>query len=124
VSQILVAVLVGLLVGGLILFSGNHFSDRQARHALQIENLRFVRDRVTATPNMPFPFAHFDLEGQDLSLLPLARAEFSSANLSGAQLSRSDLTHADLRNANLRGANLSGAGDIRSRWLSAGSPRD
>lgn len=110
VSQVLVAVLVGLLVGGLILFSGNHFSDLQARHALQLENLRFVRDRVAATaPNQPFQFAHFDLEGQDLNRLPLAHANFREANLSRARLAGADLTGADLAFANLRDADLDGA---------------
>jgi uncharacterized protein YjbI with pentapeptide repeats len=110
VSQIFVAVLVGLLVGGLILFSGNHFSDLQARHALQLENLRFVRDRVAATTaNGRFPFAHLDLEGQDLTQLPLAHADFRDANLSDANLSGADLTGADLSFANLRDAWLPGA---------------
>ena len=110
VSQILVAVVVGLLVGGLILFSGNHFSDLQTRRALQLENLRFVRDRVAATtPNQQFQFAHFDLEGQDLNLLPLAHANFREANLSRARLAGADLTGADLAFANLRGADLDGA---------------
>ena len=120
VSQILVAVLVGLLVGGVILFSGNHFNDIQARQARQfndiqarqarqLENLRFVRDRAATNPNQPFPFAHFDLEGQDLRLLQLPRASFNYANLSGADLAGSDLTDADLMGANLSGANLSAA---------------
>jgi hypothetical protein len=106
VSQILVAVLVGLLVGGLILFSGDHFNDLQARRTLQLENLRFVRDRAATNPNQPFPFSDLDLEGQDLQLLKLPHAKFNDANLSGANLDSADLTGADLSHANLRGASL------------------
>jgi uncharacterized protein YjbI with pentapeptide repeats len=133
VSQILVAVLVGLLVGGLILFSGNYFSDRQARQARQLENLRFLRDRVATNPNQPFPFAHLDFEGQDLVFLKLPRASFNDANLSGAHLLGSDLTGADLTGANLRGANLSGAklgganlcgADLTGAFVSDASLRD
>jgi uncharacterized protein YjbI with pentapeptide repeats len=109
VSQIFVAVLVGLLVGGVTLFSGKYFSDIQARQSRQLENLRFVRDRAAKIPNQRSPFAHLDLEGQDLSGLQLSRASFNYANLNGADLGGSDLTDADLMGAKLRGASLSGA---------------
>jgi uncharacterized protein YjbI with pentapeptide repeats len=109
VSQVLVAGLVGLLVGSVIFLSGNHVSDIQARQARQLENLRFVRDRAATNPKQPFPFAHLDLGGQDLYLAQLPRANFVLANLSGADLAGADLTHADFMGANMRGANLSGA---------------
>jgi hypothetical protein len=117
VSQILVAGLVGVVVGGLILVSGNRFNDLQARHALQLENLRFVRDRAATNPNKPFPFGRLDLEGQDLSFLPLARADFNNAKLDRAQLLGSVLTHADFGYASLRSADVSGARlDGASLW--------
>jgi uncharacterized protein YjbI with pentapeptide repeats len=107
VSQILVAVLVGLLVGGVILFSGNHFNDLQARHAEQLENLRFVRERA-ASGKGPFPFAEFDLQGQNMSGLTLPGADFKRANLSGAALAASTLSGALFAGANLSRADLFG----------------
>ena len=117
VSQILVAGLVGLVVGGLILVGGSRFSDLQARHALQLENLRFVRDRVAATtPNGQFPFADLDLEDQDLGSLQLAHADFRDANLQGADLIGANLKGANLEDANLRYAVLLGA-DLDGAYL-------
>jgi uncharacterized protein YjbI with pentapeptide repeats len=107
VSQILVAVLVGFLVGGVILFSGKHFNDLQARHAEQLENLRFVRERA-ASGKGPFPFAEFNLQGQNMSGLTLPGADFKRANLSGAALAASTLSGALFAGANLSRADLFG----------------
>jgi uncharacterized protein YjbI with pentapeptide repeats len=105
VSQIVVALLIGLLVGGVILFSGNHFSDLQARHQEQLENLRFVRDRAEKTGERS-PFAELNLQGQNLSDLVLPKANFSKSFLSGANLEETNLVGADLEGANLKGAHL------------------
>lgn len=127
VSQILVAVLVGLVVGGALLLSGKQLDDRvraredeiaarQALHAEQIENLRFVRDRALKSGD-PLPFASLHLEGQDLHSLALPGANFTGAHLDGALLVGANLTGANLMDAYLSRANLVGA-DLVGAYLS------
>jgi uncharacterized protein YjbI with pentapeptide repeats len=98
VSQII----VGGLISAAILITGTFINaasakrdeqhaDDQARHAVQLENLRFVRDRAL-TGKPPYPFASFDLRDQDLSRLQLPGADFRGANLSGADLSGADVS--------------------------------
>ena len=131
VSQILVA----LLVGGAILYSGKHIDDlratrervaaehqhdldrdiaaSQARHAERLENLRFVRQLSTQT-GIPRPFSELDLQDQNL-----ARLDLTGAHLDGAKLQHANLNLADLRStptqatnlvdATLTGATLTGA---------------
>jgi uncharacterized protein YjbI with pentapeptide repeats len=108
VSQILVATLVSLIVGGSILFAGNRFTEHQARHAERLENLRFVRDRALNNQGVggPFAFSGFDLQDQSMDGLKLPQADFVLAKLRGAKLQATDLTGADFWRADLRDAAL------------------
>jgi uncharacterized protein YjbI with pentapeptide repeats len=131
----IVGLLVASLVGGATVLSGKyfsdiqarqaqHFSDIQARQTLQLENLRFVRDRAAAAkPDEPFPFAGLDLEGQDLRELTLPHANFENANLTRAYLVGADLSGADLVHVSLRGAWLD-PGDLEAADLCAADLTD
>lgn len=79
------------------------------RHDLQLENLRFVRDRAFGQPDGVRRFAEFDLAGQNMVGLPLAGSDFAVADLAGANLSESDLSRANFARADLRGTNLARA---------------
>jgi uncharacterized protein YjbI with pentapeptide repeats len=74
---------------------GQTVQQAQARHAEQLEDLRFVRDR-SSLQYVSRPFSHFDLEGQDVSTLQLQAADFYDANLASADLSDTDLSIVDL----------------------------
>jgi Pentapeptide repeats (8 copies) len=136
IPQVVVALLVGLAVLGAqkVIDDGRADRDRdiaanQARHAEQLENLRFVRQLSTQT-GVPRPFTGFDLQGQNLSQLDLTGAQLIDANLQGANLIGSDLTPPPLgsplysrfgNGTNLSGANLTGANlttaNLRGVWL-------
>lgn len=79
------------------------------RHSLQMENLRFVRDRSLDTPEGGRRFAELDLAGQNLVGLTLTGSDFAVADLSGAKLSESDASRANFARANLRGTDLARA---------------
>ena len=133
VSQILVA----LLVGGAILISGKLIDDararreneaaqkqhdldreiaaKQARHAEQIENLRFVRERA-ASGDQVLPFAVLDLQGQDLSALPLNGADFRRANLDELNFLFTEIAYANFEGAHLKDAVFTGV-DLRNVTL-------
>jgi uncharacterized protein YjbI with pentapeptide repeats len=124
IPQIVVALLVGLAVLGAQKVLDDSRADRdrdiaanQARHAEQLENLRFVRQLSTQT-GIARPFSGFDLRGQNLSQLDLTGAQLIDANLQGANLIGSDLTPPPLysplysrfgNGTNLSGANMTGA---------------
>lgn len=117
-------VLMALIIGGLLaagsVVGQKSVDDRRSereirlaldanRHSLQLENLRFVRDRSWDTPDGARRFAELDLTGQNLVGLPLAGSDFAVADLAGANLSESDLSRANFARANLRGADLARA---------------
>lgn len=80
-----------------------------SRHSLQLENLRFVRDRSLDTPEGGRRFAELDLAGQNLVGLTLTGSDFAVADLAGANLSESDASGANFARANLHGADLARA---------------
>lgn len=86
------------------------------RHNLQVENLRFVRDRSLETREETRRFAQLDLAGQNLVGLPLAGSDFAVANLSDANLAESDLSRANLARTNLHDAILARA-DLRNAYF-------
>lgn len=126
VRDVLVAFLVGVTItGGSVAWQSRLDDNRaardraiaaqQARHAEQIENLRYVRDHSSDDPLQARLFAGFDLAGQNLSGLQLRGANFRGANLEGASLILINLNRGEWRpatgevypvNSDLRGANL------------------
>jgi uncharacterized protein YjbI with pentapeptide repeats len=117
-------VVMALIIGGLLVAGtvtgqklvDDRRSDREAqsalsanRHDLQLENLRFVRDRAFSQPEGARRFAEFDLAGQNMVGPPLAGSDFAVANLAGANLSESDLSRANFARADLRGTDFAGA---------------
>lgn len=102
VRDVLIALLIGaiLLVGQAVLDDAR--SDRERLAAVsrdqfqtRIENLRFVRDRSSATL-VERPFQHMDLTLQNMSGLTLTEANFT-----GSELEVADFNDADLRGVNL-----------------------
>ena len=118
--DVVMALIVGgLLVGGTVI-GQKLVDDRRAerevqaalsanRHDLQLENLRFVRDRAFGQPEAARRFAEFDLAGQNLVGLPLAGSDFAVADLTGANLSESDVSRSNFARADLRGTDLARA---------------
>jgi len=80
----------------------------QARHAEQLENLRFVR-QLSTQPDTPRPFAGLDLQGQNLAGLDLRGACLNFANLQDVQLLWSDLSSTPAHYTQIIGGRLSGA---------------
>lgn len=124
-------VVLALIIGGLLAagsIAGQKMvddarSDREFnaalaanRHDLQLENLRFVRERSWDTPDDARRFAEFDLAGQNLVELRLAGSDFARANLKEANLSGSDLSRSNLARATLQGTNLTRA-VLRTAYL-------
>jgi uncharacterized protein YjbI with pentapeptide repeats len=126
VQNIFAALLVGGIVAVVSIKWQERISDASATQATRLENLRFVRQLSSENnATRPFPFAHLDLEGQDLTSLDLKAADLREANLQDAHLDFADLGPvpltqvtevpeptvqvADLGGANLTGANLTGA---------------
>ncbi|WP_059017200.1 pentapeptide repeat-containing protein [Mycobacterium sp. M26] len=124
-------VVIALIIGGLLAAASivgqkmvdDARSEREVnaalaanRHDLQLENLRFVRDRSWDTPDDARRFAEFDLAGQNLVELRLAGSDFARADLTEANLSGSDLSKANLARATLQGTNLTRA-DLREAYL-------
>ena len=118
--DVVMALIIGaLLVAGTVTgqkLVDDRRSDREVqaalsanRHDLQLENLRFVRDRAFGQPEGSRRFAAFDLAGQNMVGLPLAGSDFAVANLAGANLSESDLSRANFAAADLRGTDLARA---------------
>ncbi|MEI6254425.1 MAG: pentapeptide repeat-containing protein [Mycobacteriaceae bacterium] len=114
-------VLTALIIGSLVALGSivgqklvdDRRSDREVnatlaaqRHGLQLENLRFVRDRSWDTPDGERRFAALDLSGQNLVGLPLTGSDFAVADLAGANLSQSDLSRSNFARATLRRADL------------------
>ena len=116
---VMALIIGGLLVGGTVIgqkLVDDRRSDREVqaamsanRHDLQLENLRFVRDRAFGQPEGARRFAEFDLAGQNMVGLPLAGSDFAIADLAGANLSESDLSRANFARADLHGADLARA---------------
>jgi uncharacterized protein YjbI with pentapeptide repeats len=117
-------VVMALIIGGLLVAGtvtgqklvDDRRSDREEqsalsanRHDLQLENLRFVRDRAFGQPEGSRRFAEFDLAGQNMVGLPLAGSDFAVANLAGANMSESDLSRANFARADLRGTDFARA---------------
>lgn len=117
-------VLLALIIGGLLaagtVIGQKIVDDRRSeremhaalaanRHDLQMENLRFVRERAQEPPDEARRFAEFDLEGQNLVGLRLTGADFARANLTGANLSDSNLSRSNFARATLRDAKLTRA---------------
>lgn len=114
-------VLLALIIGGLLaagtVLGQKMVDDRRAerelhaalaanRHDLQMENLRFIRERSWDTPDDARRFADFDVAGQNLVGLRLPGSDFARADLTGANLSESDLSRSNFARANLHDANL------------------
>jgi uncharacterized protein YjbI with pentapeptide repeats len=89
------------------------------RHDVQLENLRFVRERAFGQPEGTRRFAEFDLAGQNMLGLPLAGSDFAVADLAKANLSESDLSRANFAQADLRGADLARA-TLRGAYFGPG----
>ncbi len=113
---VLALIIGGLLAAGTVL-GQKMVDDRRAerelhaalaanRHDLQMENLRFVRERSWDTPDDSRRFAGFDLADQNLVGLRLTGSDFARADLTGANLSGSDLTRSNFARATLHDANL------------------
>lgn len=79
-------IVVGLVSGGILVGYQLVEEDRRQQEAIRLENLRYVRDKSSEDPELGRFFESFDLEGQSLSGLRLAKAEFGDANLSGATM--------------------------------------
>jgi uncharacterized protein YjbI with pentapeptide repeats len=119
----------GLLAGGTVIgqkLVDDRRSEREVesalaanRHDIQLENLRFVRDRAFGQPEGTRRFAEFDLAGQNMLGLPLAGSDFAVADLAGANLSESDLSRANFAQADLRGADLARA-TLRGAYFGPG----
>lgn len=140
-QQVFVAILVGLIVGGFLAAvnayyeqirsdrdheiadqqrrSDREIADQQRRAAIQLENLRYVRQQ-SSIDFAPRRFAELNLERADLAELELRGADFYQANLRSANLSDADLGMAPtgqgnlyqistIVKADLTGANLGGA---------------
>lgn len=116
-QDVISALIIGGLVAGATVLGQKAVDDRRAerelaaamaanRHALQLENLRFVRDLSLNSSDDARRFAEFDLAGQNLVGLRLAGADFARADLSGANLATSDLNRSNLARADLHEANL------------------
>lgn len=116
---VLALIIGGLLAAGTVL-GQKLVDDRRAerelhaalsanRHDLQMENLRFIRERSWDTPDDARRFADFDVAGQNLVGLRLTGSDFARADLSGANLSESDLSRSNFARANLHDANLTRA---------------
>lgn len=117
-------VVMALIIGGLLVAGtvtgqklvDDRRSEREVtsamaanRHDVQLENLRFVRERAYGQPEGSRRFAQFDLAGQNMVGLPLAGSDFAVADLAGANLSESDLSRANFARADLRGTDLARA---------------
>jgi uncharacterized protein YjbI with pentapeptide repeats len=123
VQNIFAALLVGGIVAVVSIKWQERISDVSAIQATRLENLRFVRQLSSENnATRPFPFAHLDLQGQDLTSLDLKGADLHEANLQEAHLDFADLSPvpptqptevpqpADLQGkTDLAGANLTGA---------------
>ncbi len=118
--DVVMALIVGgLLVGGTVIgqkLVDDRRSEREVqaalsanRHDLQLENLRFVRDRAFGQPEGARRFAEFDLAGQNLVGLPLAGSDFAVADLARANLSESDVSRSNFARADMRGTDLARA---------------
>ena len=92
VQNIFAALLVGGIVAVVSIKWQERISDASAIQATRLENLRFVRQLSSENnANRPFPFAHLDLQGQDLTSLNLKGADLREANLQEAHLNFADL---------------------------------
>lgn len=126
---VMALIIGGLLVGGTVIgqkLVDDRRSEREVqsalaanRHDVQLENLRFVRDRAFGQPEGTRRFAEFDLAGQNMLGLPLAGSDFAVADLAGANLSESDLSRANFAQADLRGADLARA-TLRGAYFGPG----
>lgn len=127
VEEVLAALIIGAIVAAGTIIGQKSVDDRRAereiatalasnRHDLQLENLRFVRDRSSGQADESRRFAEFDLAGQNLVGLRLTGADFARADLSAANLAESNLVRSNLARADLRAANLARA-DLRGAYL-------
>ncbi len=127
-------VVMALIIGGLLVAGtvtgqklvDDRRSEREVkaalaanRHDVQLENLRFVRERAFGQPEGSRRFAAFDLAGQNMFGLPLAGSDFAVADLAGANLAESDLSLANFAAADLRGTDLARA-NLRGAYFGPG----
>lgn len=109
-NDLLLAVTVGAVVTAGSLSAQKHIDDDRLTDSQRMQNLQFVRGRVSASPATDSgamnPFQGIDLEGQYLSGLTLPRSDFSDARLSGAILNEARLRGSEFTAANLSGAAL------------------
>lgn len=132
--DVVLATLVGCLVGGSVFIVQNHFDNEReqrertvedARQQLaerledervaantRLENLRFVRERSSKDPDLPRPFQGLDLSDQVLNSLDLQGADFEGANLARAKLSGINLLKAQLAQANMGGVTSYGGASL------------
>lgn len=133
-EEVVAALIIGGLVASGTILGQKIVDDRRSerelgraleanRHDLQMENLRFVRERSFDSPAAARRFAEFDLEGQNLVGLQLAGADFARADLAGANLAEVDLSGANLARADLADANLTQA-RLRGSYLGPERIRD
>jgi uncharacterized protein YjbI with pentapeptide repeats len=119
-AEVLVALIIGGMLAAGTVIGQKMVDDRRAerelraavatnRHDLQMENLRFVRDRSRDTPDEGRRFAEFDLARQNLVALRLTGSDFARADLTDANLSEADLSRSNFARATLRGTNLTRA---------------
>jgi uncharacterized protein YjbI with pentapeptide repeats len=126
---VMALIIGGLLAGGTVIgqkLVDDRRSEREVmlalsanRHDVQLENLRFVRDRAFGEPEGARRFADFDLAGQNMLGLPLAGSDFAVADLAGANLSESDLSRANFAEADMRGTDLARA-TLRGAYFGPG----
>ena len=133
-EEVVAALIIGGLVASGTILGQKLVDDRRSerelgraldanRHDLQMENLRFVRERSFDTAAAARRFAEFDLEGQNLVGLQLAGADFARADLAGANLADADLSRANLARTDLSDANLTQA-SLRGSYLGPEQIRD
>lgn len=123
--DVVLAILVGCLVGLSVFWVQNHFDDEREQReravedarqqqaerledervasTTRLENLRFVRERSSTDPDLPRPFQGLDLSGQILNSLDLQGADFQSADLTRTQMSGINLRKASLALATMNG---------------------
>lgn len=112
VRDVIVAVLIGLMLTLAQWTLDNRRSDREderedqrALDTLQIENLRFVRER-SGPSDIVRPFESLDLRGMNISGLDLGHADFTDALLSQSDMSGMVVLGGGFIEANLDGAKV------------------
>ena len=108
------AVLTGVIVGGVIWMITEARENDRLRTAGVNENTRFARQLSVDIPNGRKPLIGMNLSGASLGGLNLSRADLTGSDLSGSNMDGADLsgavfTGANLAEATLAGADLSGA---------------